>query len=315
MLATGAFQSGGASPTTGITVINPFAFDLDLSSLGAFTQTSELSLPILPAQYWTSAGQSAWNSAVANTISTCSNQGAFERVLCFTAQYTLSPTSTRSVACADSGIRSGASGCSNMPATLLNVDPNKVAASYDPIANGIMIGSGPYECLSGTGILGAGCTSTGNQNPPLGGSYTLTRFGKGIAPGSSVSQDYFRSIGNLALWVWSGMDGDFTHDFILLLGAMRCYGQPAQPLGSTGFCPHLQQGIGASGGPSMVGAVQISILNRFVGVGWVSPFIWQSNPPTGIVPFPPALHVETLTLNPASVAGCSQPYPSGGYDC
>jgi hypothetical protein len=321
MLATGAFQSGGASPTTGITVVNPFTFDLELSSLGAFTPISELSIPILPAQYWTGTGQSAWNSAVGNAISTCTNQQGFASVQCFTAQYTLSPTVTigtsgiHAVACADSGISSGASGCSKMPANLLNVDPNKVGASYDPIASGIMIGSGPYECLSSTGILGAGCTSTGNQSPPFGGSYTLTRFGKGIAPGSSISQDYFRSIGNLALWVWSGMNGEFTHDFLILLQAMRCYGQPAQPLGSTGFCPHLQQGIGAGGGPTTVGLTQISILVRFVALGWVSPFDWQTNPPTGIVPFPPVLHVETLALNPASLAGCSQPYPAGGYDC
>ena len=321
MLATGAFQGAGASSTTGITVVNSATFDLDLSSLGPFTSIFELGLPILPAQYWTGAGQSAWNSAVSNIMSNCGGQRGLASVQCFTAQYTLSPTATigtstiHSVKCTDNTVSSGASGCSNMPASLLNVDPNKVAASYDPISNGMLVGSGPWECLSNTNMVGIACTSTGTQNPPAGGYYTLTRFGKGVAPGASVTQDYFRSNGSFALWIWSGMNGDFTHDFVLLLQAMYCYGQPAQPLGSTGFCPHLQQGIGANGGPSMVGAIQIGILDRFVSVGWVSPFNFQSNPPTGIAPFPPVLHVGTSILNPASAAGCSQPYPAGGYDC
>jgi hypothetical protein len=27
------------------------------------------------------------------------------------------------------------------------------------------------------------------------------------------------------------------------------------------------------------------------------------------------LYEGTATLNPASVAGCTSPYPTGGYDC
>jgi hypothetical protein len=165
-------------------------------------------------------------------------------------------------------------------------------------------------------VLGTGCSSSGTQNPGGGSpSYTLTRFGKGFAPGSMVSGGYFRSNGNLALYVWSGDNGDFVHDFINLEMVMRCYGLPAQPLGSVSGCAHWQQGIGANGGPIIASVVQISIVSRFVAVNWVAPFNLQSGPPVGLVPFPPVLYEGGLILNPASVVGCAQAYPAGGYDC
>jgi hypothetical protein len=298
--ASGAYQSVGASPMTGITVRSQTQFDINLNSTGPFVKANLGSLTILPGRYWTGAGPTAWDMSLSN----CS-----QSLSCYPAQYTLGPTPPSGTAPAQCSIT-----CI-FPAGNMNADPSKISASYDPLSSGILIGSGPWECLSSTGVIGALCSSTGKENPPPGGFYNLTRFGSGVIPGSAISSDYFRSNGNLALWAWSGDNGDFTHDFVNLTFMDHCYGQPAQPLGATSGCGHFQQGIGAGGGPTIVGVVQIGIVARFLGVNWVSPFDWQTNPPTGIDPFPPVLYVDTLTLNPASIASCIQPYPTGGYDC
>jgi hypothetical protein len=145
------------------------------------------------------------------------------------------------------------------------------------------------------------------MNPAVGQSYTLTRFGNGLAPASSVSGIYFRSSGNTALWIWSRNKGDTTHDFLNFAQPVACYGQPVN---LTGPCGHWQQGIGNPGNGNSVGLSQISIVLRFFGVNWVAPYDWQTNPPLGIGPFPPVLYEGSVTLNPSSVVGC----PSG-YDC
>ena len=197
----------------------------------------------------------------------------------------------------------------------MQADPNKIVATYDPLANGVLIGSGPWECKSSTGVVGAGCSSTGFMNPGAGGSYTLQRFGKGLAPASSTTGIYFRSAGNLALWIWSEQN-NVSPELIFSIVA-SCYGQPALPLGGVpapSSCAHFQQGIGASGGPTVVGLNQVSIELRFYGLDWVAPYSWASAPPTGIGPLSPVLY-EGITLNPASVAGCNSAYPTGGYDC
>jgi hypothetical protein len=294
--ATGAYIGGGAAPMTGVTILGPSQFDINVNSTGPFTLLTLSSLPILPGAYWTSAGSSAWSHG----ISACTSTGA----TCYSSQYTLTGTGTPTVACALS--------CASFPASLMNVNLSQTAAGYDPIINHTFVGSGPWQCgavtSSGSGI----CTTSGNQNPIVGGGYALTRFGKGLAPASSLSSIYFRSSGNLALWLWSQQGGDITHDFLNFSVIEACFGMPVT---STGACAHFQRGIGANGGPAPVGLTQVAIVNRFVGVNWVAPFNWVSSPPVGIIPLPPVLYENTITLNPASVTGCTTPYPTGGYDC
>jgi len=123
-----------------------------------------------------------------------------------------------------------------------------------------------------------------------------------------VSGDYFRSSGNLALWIWSGDNGDLTHDFLNFSHAAFCYNNPIPS------CQPLTRGIGAGSVAGLVGLAQIAIVARFVGVNWISPF-GMANPPVGMGPFPPVLFEGSQTLNPASLVGCSLPYPVGGYDC
>jgi len=91
-----------------------------------------------------------------------------------------------------------------------------------------------------------------------------------------------------------------------------------------GLCHEIrrrtQQGIGANGGPTVVGITQIGIVNRFVAVNWVAgnaAFSWTSSPPSGIVALDPLLYEGSATLYPSSMTGhdCSHIYPIGGYDC
>jgi hypothetical protein len=201
----------------------------------------------------------------------------------------------------------------NVPDSCMVPDPTKTGPAFDPLSSGILIGSGPWKCDNpATGAVGGGCSSSGTQNPPAGGSYTLTRFGIGHLPGSSVTDDYFRSNGNLALWIWTMLNGDPVHDSILFSQVAACFGKPA----GTPGCIHWQAGIGNPSG--IIGGIAASIVLRFIFVNWVAPFT-RTNPPQGMIniwpPPGPILYLGTTTLNPADVAGCTQPYPTGGYDC
>ena len=291
--AYGAFQASGIAPMTGITILNPSQFDLNLNSTTALTRPLLTSLTILPGRYWTNAGTFSWDTSAA----TC----AQSQTPCYPSQYTLGPTPPSgppSVLCSLQ--------CT-FPASNMNADPSRTTPTFDPLSAGILIGSGPWECVTGAGPVGIGCSSSGTETPPLGGSYTFTRFGKGIAPATSVAGDYFRSSGNLALWIWSGDNGDLTHDFLNFAHAAFCFNNPSPT------CQHFTQGIGA-GPAGLIGLAQIGIVARFVGVNWISPFS-LADPPVGMGPFSPVLYAGSQTLNPASVAGCSVPYPIGGYDC
>ncbi len=201
-----------------------------------------------------------------------------------------------------------------IPDRCMTVDSAKILPTFDPLAAGIMVGQGPWVCKSSGGVIGLGCSSTGSQNPSPGGTYTLTRNGLGTAPGASL-QTFFRSSGNLALYIWTGDTGDFNHDFLNFGVVSLCFGQSLLPLGTTTGCGHWQQGIGAPTGHSTVTGIQVGIVQRFVGVNWVSPYDWVSSPPQGIASFPPVLYEGTVTLNPAIVAGCASAYPNSGYDC
>jgi hypothetical protein len=198
----------------------------------------------------------------------------------------------------------------------MNVDPIKLSALYDPIANKILVGSGPFQCGTVTSSGSGTCTPGGVTNPGVGQSYTLTRFGNGFPPNSPPFDVYFRSAGNLALWIWTQNNGDFTHDFLNFVFVESCFNLPALPIGTTTGCGHFQQGIGGmNGGGSPVGLNQISEVNRFVGISWVAPFDWATAPPLGIGALAPVLNEGSITLNPSSISGCTSAYPIGGYDC
>jgi hypothetical protein len=182
--------------------------------------------------------------------------------------------------------------------------PNKITATYDPMSDGILVGSGPWECKSASGVVGTGCSSSGTQSPPQpGGSFFLTRFGKGLAPASSTSGIYFRSSGDLALYIWS-QENDIN-PIQAVSGVSFCY---AQPVNLSGPCAHWQHGLGASS-TGVVGINQVSIVELRYDLNWVNPFEWQLGPPLGIGSITPVLYEGSVTLNPCSVD------PTNGYDC
>ncbi len=295
LMATGAFQSVSLAPITGITILGSNQFDVNVNAAGPFTLNYLTSPTIMPGRYWTNAGASSWDAG----IGTCTSMGA----TCYPAQYTLTT-------------RAGPAACAltcTFSASLMNPNPAQIGVTYDPIASHTLVGSGPFTCGTVTSSGSGSCSSTGQENPPEGSSYTLTRFGKGLIPASSISSLYSRSNGNLALWTWSLDTGDVTHDFLNYSIIARCFGTTSPN------CSHWMMGIGGCGGtltsPCTIGLQQVAIINRFVGLNWVAPYNWQSSPPAGIIPFAPVLYEGGYTLNPASIAGCTSPFPTGGYEC
>jgi hypothetical protein len=73
---------------------------------------------------------------------------------------------------------------------------------------------------------------------------------------------------------------------------------------------------GSASSPAPIGLTQVSIVQRFVGVNWVSPYDWNTSPPQDIAAFPPVLYEGSITLNPSTVVGCAVSFNNGGgYDC
>lgn len=292
MVGSGALLGSGAASLTGVTVLGAHELDIGVNSIGPFVLDKLTTLPILPARYWTGAGRSAWD----NGIMACTSAAG-----CSISQYTLSGST---VNCSMN--------CSQFSASLMTVNPSQLAPTYDPIYNHALVGSGPWECGSVTSSGSGQCTPIGIQNPaPFGGSYTLTRFGSGLPPASSVTGIYFRSSGDLALAIWS--EENDVSPILPLSAVMLCFGQPVNYAGS---CNHWQQGIGASM-TGVVGVNQISIVLIRYDLNWVSPFEAASNPPFGMAVFPPVLFEGPVTLNPSTVVGCNQPVlgSNNGYDC
>ncbi len=177
----------------------------------------------------------------------------------------------------------------------MTVDPAKIAAAYDPIANRILVGSGPWQCGTVTDLGSGACSSSGTQNPPPGGTYTLTRFGNGLPPASSTSGIYFRSSGDLALYIWSEQND--ANPIQPVSAVSICFGQPVNPSGS---CAHWQQGIGKSA-TGVVGINQVSIVELRYNLNWIGPFEWATSPPLGIGALPPVLYEGSVTLNPCNI--------------
>ncbi len=285
----------GLDPVTGIKVLSPTQIDLDVNAVGPFTEMY-LSHPVIPGRDWVSSSActaSAWDVAANNP-----NFAAANGVL---------------TACiAPSGFVTG-SGVITPGLGGSNIDGGKIVSTYHPSssASSNFIGSGPWLCTSSTtfppagSAIGWGCSSTGLEAPPASGSYTLQRFGRGTVPGGSLSGTYFRSSGNLALWVWSQDRGTFSTDFLNFGQVALCF---SKAVGTAG-CTVWQHGIGGSASGTAIGITQVSIVQRFVGVNWISPYNWVTSPPTGIAAFPPVLYEGSVTLNPCNVDAVN------GYDC
>jgi hypothetical protein len=318
----------GLSPSLikGIHVVSPTQVDLELATAGAFTEFDIGSITIIPGHVWSACGATQWNSLV--------NEAS----------------STNNISLVDSCI-----GTFSQP----NVFFCTVVCSPPPdaVANRLLIGSGPWTCQNTgvntavpVGTLGTGCSSSNTDNPPAGGTFTLTRTGCDL-PGPTCDApsqpgNYFRGGGALALYFWTGNTGDYTNDFTnLVLAATGCL---FKPVGTVG-CGRWQQGIGNGGisaacatPPCPMTFAQLTAINTF-RFSWIPPFlsnIAQWNPvgvpgigvgpgsPTtvggNILPPTPILYAvgsapSTLTPATPSLSNCApsiSAYPNGGgYDC
>src|SRR6266566_7729676 len=88
--ATGAFQGGVLAPVTGVTVLGPEQFDVNVNAVGPFTLSTLTSVTILPGHYWSTCSGSVWDGYVGvnNVPGTCMNADPTRP----------QPTSTRSAA-------------------------------------------------------------------------------------------------------------------------------------------------------------------------------------------------------------------------
>ena len=310
--AAGGPPSTGLVDMTDVHVLSPSTFDVNLKSSGPFTLFSIGSPYIFPARHWSSGGLPAWDAAVNACVSSTVPDS------CFT---TVDPSGMSSA----TGVTS---------------------PRFDPIKSGVLIGSGAFECLAVPGLadpslatIGGGCSSTGLENPGVGGYYQLTNFGAGTTPGVAVpSSQYFRSSGKLAVYVWSGNNGQTTHDFLNSSTVASCFGKTG------GACTQWTMGIGNSLGtstaPKAVSFLTVTSATGFNGVKWTDPFNYlpgityaccpfTASAPAGVAPLPMTLYEGTSNgnignpftsgteqvLKPAATAGCTSPYPTGGYDC
>ena len=278
---------GGLAPVVGIKVLSPTQVDLDVNAVGPFTKLF-LSTTVLPGRDWVSSATctaAAWDAGANNPSFAAANSAltaCIAKPAAVTASGVITPTQGNS-----------------------NVDGNKILPAYDPVATGNLIGSGAWQCGTGSGTGGPSCSSTGKQATAAGDSWTLTRFGQGTVPGGCLSNCYFRSMGNLALWAYSQDRGVFSTDFLNFGQVSLCFGKAV----GTAGCTVWQHGIGGSAAGTVVGLSQVSIVQRFVGVNWISPYDWAASPPQNIAAFPPVLYEGTVTLNPCPVD------PVNGYDC
>src|SRR5438552_1181189 len=254
--ATGAYQATSLASIAHINVLDEYTLDLNLKAKGPFTDYFIGSITMIPGHVWSACGASTWNTGVTGkNIAGTSILNAAE----------------------DSCVGTFAS-----PNIVTVGGVRADSPTFDPLANGLLIGSGPYTCesIGGTGhppvgTIGAGCSIDNTQYPPFGlNDFTLTRTGCTLTSTGTVcgvagsSSDYFRSSGALASYIWSGDIGSGSADFSKVLTVNSCH----SPTPSAN-CPHWAQGIG---NPSLtstsnpVGLSQRLKVNSLKGVSWIA---------------------------------------------
>jgi len=252
--ATGAYQATALANVAHINVLDEYTLDLNLKAKGPFTELLLGGITIIPGHVWSACGASTWNSGVLD----------------------------KNVA-GTTVINAGEDGCVgkfNMPNIGSIGGVRYDSPSFDPLANGLLIGSGSYTCesIGGTGhpsvgTIGGGCSIDNTQYPPFGlNDFTLTRTGCTLTSTGTVcgiagsSSDYFRSSGALASYVWSGDIGSGSADFSKVLTVNSCHSSSP-----SANCPHWAQGIGNPGGTgtNAVGLSQRLKVNSYKGVSWI----------------------------------------------
>lgn len=179
-------------------------------------------------------------------------------------------------------------------------DPEKVDPSFDPLAAGILIGSGPFVCRSvfpqDLGRIGTGCGrnadgSRSGQAIGPGGSMLLEKFD--FASASNPFRQYMRSYnpawpgggtqsGQYQEWSWVDRDNDGRVTLIDVTSAASCFGNAPSancPADVFAYWDRLNS-------PGVVGQEVVTVASHMDDT-WTSPFSWDPTSLTNIEGFVP----------------------------
>jgi len=179
-------------------------------------------------------------------------------------------------------------------------DPAKVAAGFDPLASGILVGSGPWVCRSlfaaDLGTIGTGCginsdgTRSGQDIRP-GGKMLLEKYD--FATIANPYHQYMRSYniawpsggtrsGQFQDWSWADKDNDAVVDISDLASVSGCVGPGPSPSCSAADFAYWNR----LGNPAAVDSTETNAVSDRLDETWVDPFLWDPSL-VNIVPFVP----------------------------
>jgi hypothetical protein len=191
-------------------------------------------------------------------------------------------------------------------------DPAKTSPSYDPIASGTFVGSGPYICrsvfASDLGKIGTGCSvnsdlSRGGQSVGPGGSIFLQAYDRTHESGNTDPfLQYMRSYnpawatdsshsGLFQEFSWADRFNNDTVTIRDIAGVAACFGKTSTT-GCVDYSYWLKSAFHPLT-PNTIGS-EVTIVASHMDETWVSPYSWsgdQSSQPgntlENIVPFTP----------------------------
>ncbi len=186
------------------------------------------------------------------------------------------------------------------------VDPAKADPSYDPLAVGTLIGSGPFACKSifpeDLGRVGTGCavfhgSRVGQQILP-GGAMVLTRFD--FATINDPFYQYMRTYNNVCPssppypldcttqaggqfqeWSWADQNNDGIVDIVDLTSAGACVNGPG------GLCSSSLYAYWHRLSTGTFLTLEVTRVASHLDDTWVGPFNWNSADLENIMPFTP----------------------------
>src|SRR5206468_2479400 len=156
------------------------------------------------------------------------------------------------------------------------------------------------------GTIGGGCSIDNTQAPSFGlNDFTLTRTGCALTSTGTIcgvagsSNDYFRSSGALAKYIWSGDIGSGSADFSKVLTVNSCHSSTP-----SANCPHWTQGIGNPGGTgsNAVGLNQRLAVNSNKGVSWIAFSTSQSSGTQSILSCVAGYTLPGTTITPCNTS-------------
>ena len=177
-------------------------------------------------------------------------------------------------------------------------DPAKTSPSYDVLASGTLIGSGPFMCrsvfASDSGRIGTGCArnadgSRAGQALAPGASMLLQAYDLTGAPGNTDPfLQYMRSYnaawgtgsstsvesGQYQEFRWADRFGNATVTIRDVASVARCFGAT-----NSTSCPDYQYWLRPALHPSTPNTVgsEVTIVASHFEDAWVSPFSWSGN--------------------------------------